>query len=101
MPLHHFALASAQSKIRKFFQDASARSDSADGNDADTEGDCGEFGCVREGTLLTGLLLAAIATFSPSATVLSYHSANFERCLMLLSENTGQEPSGRWGRIRS
>jgi hypothetical protein len=60
MPLHHFALASAQSKIRKFFQDASARSDSADGNDADTEGDCGEFGCVREGTLLTGLMLAAL-----------------------------------------
>jgi len=68
MQSNHFALATAQTKIRKFFQDASARPDSAGGDDADTEGDSGEFGCVREGELLTGLcLLTSTAKKCPGA----------------------------------
>ena len=68
MQPHHFALDTAQNKIREFFQDVSARPDSAGGDDADTEGDSIEFGCVREGEPLTGLcLLPSTAMGCPHA----------------------------------
>jgi hypothetical protein len=51
----HFELGTAKAKIRKFFEDAAARTGGADKNVGKDDDASTEFGCVREGRLVFSL----------------------------------------------